>query len=621
MPPIKACAIVGCSNSGARNDNKFVQCFGGCERWFHWKCVNLNATIATACRDISGLYWFCEECKANSNFYLHTKVDSLLLLVETVRQEARRMEQNLESKLSNCFDMIFNLAKANYSSANEQLLAKSYSEVNTTPHVQQTVSMTASDSNQDNNEITALDLSTNVMFSDELEEPSFDAASGKRKLIEDASASNKRSKITDSETDTCISSQAVVLNPGRDEDTGFPGNITYGICPTEAGQDTAPSIDVSSTLSATTNTTMAPYVATTMPSHQAIVSSYPVAATLLSVTGNDKNDICPAVAGLDSAPLIDLSSSSNIVEQTVPCGSTTVDNSIQAALPSTIESSHHPATNATFVRPPTATATRGIIPIGTDCHTSQPNMQNPVFLRQTNRQMQPVPADSIVVTGNAYNSICPSEARMNTAPLINTSSRSRYAKPQTVTLPANGTNHIQGQPVQGVYSAPRMAKLPGVFRQAYAHPAIRPPAQASNGYIAPYWYIPQESLGVTSFGASQAVTRINTISSNGTTSTRTAAPVLLPPQAPALKQFYVKPFDPTTTVDDITSYIHYKTGWNLTDFSCHRLASDSKSSSRRRTFVSFRVATIDNPSFTNVISNQSFWPDFVSIVPFTLRRK
>ncbi|XP_052567664.1 mucin-19-like [Culex pipiens pallens] len=93
--------------------------------------------------------------------------------------------------------------------------------------------------------------------------------------------------------------------------------------------------------------------------------------------------------------------------------------------------------------------------------------------------------------------------------------------------------------------------------------------------------------------------------------------------APAFtcKHFYVKPFDPATTAEQIANYIQSRTGWSYDNFNCQRLTSESRSDSRPLTFVSFKVTVPDVVAFTNVITNSAFWPDFVSVDSFTSRRR
>lgn len=89
----------------------------------------------------------------------------------------------------------------------------------------------------------------------------------------------------------------------------------------------------------------------------------------------------------------------------------------------------------------------------------------------------------------------------------------------------------------------------------------------------------------------------------------------------ATKSFYVRPFDPSTTVDQIAAYIHGKTGWDSNYFNCHRLTSGTRSDTRPLTFVSFKVTVPDSLDFTSIITSNDFWPSFVSVEQFTLKRR
>lgn len=651
MASSRVCALHGCSNAGVRNDNKFVQCFGGCDRWFHWKCANLNVTLVTACRDISGLYWFCEDCKNSSNFYLHSKVDTILAFLESLQSATKEIEKNLESKIINCYELISNLASIN-SQVNQQMLAKPCCHIQNTHQVSHSVPINPSDPDE---ETTALDLSTNVIFSDELAEASLDVVPGKRKLIDDSSIKNhKRSRTTDiissdlangsssspdvaeihSEVATTSSisnvkesaPEVIVLSPGSSGPSVLPGNIEYGICPAVAGQDATPPIDEVSTPTVTsqTTTTMVNYNSLDQPFIQ---SSVPVPVTYSVVTGNDENSIRPAVAGLDSALLIDFSSSGadSLNPRDMP---PTVSMPADVVPHQTIVAAPHPEQTSVHQQPAHLVSTvsnfsRAAFPpirayvnsIGASGYYSSPSNAHTHRLKQpTMPPTHPVSAASIVFTGNAYNSICPAEAGLDTTPLINASLRSRYPAQQPATLAANVHSRAAPAQLMSQRSAPR---------PAYLQPVLRAPAAPQQ---APYWHVSQASARSSSGTISGVPTasssfHVNSIPSSGLSAgpTTVAAPVLLPPQARTMKHFYVKPFEPNTTEDDIINYVCHQTGWNLEDFSCHRLASES--SSRRRTFVSFRIATVDNPCFTHVISSPSFWPDFVSIVPFKPKRK
>lgn len=85
--------------------------------------------------------------------------------------------------------------------------------------------------------------------------------------------------------------------------------------------------------------------------------------------------------------------------------------------------------------------------------------------------------------------------------------------------------------------------------------------------------------------------------------------------AEKFKPFYITPFAPSTTVEQISSYIRNKTGWTKASFRCQSLTS---AASRRRppSFISFKVSTLDNPAFTNIITKDGFWPSFVNVTPF-----
>lgn len=114
------CAMKDCSNASGKNSNKFLQCFGGCDRKFHWKCIGINAAIASGCKENDGLFWFCNDCRDNSVFRLHHKLDFVCDAVRNLRQQARRAEVNLDSKIATCYNMISSLAKIT-SIANERV--------------------------------------------------------------------------------------------------------------------------------------------------------------------------------------------------------------------------------------------------------------------------------------------------------------------------------------------------------------------------------------------------------------------------------------------------------------------------------------------------------------------
>lgn len=86
------------------------------------------------------------------------------------------------------------------------------------------------------------------------------------------------------------------------------------------------------------------------------------------------------------------------------------------------------------------------------------------------------------------------------------------------------------------------------------------------------------------------------------------------------KHFYIKPFDPTTSDELIVNYICGKTGWAKSSFRCQPLVS-ATGRERPLSFVSFKVSVLDNPVYTNTITNKDFWPSFVSVDPFIPRRR
>lgn len=108
-------------------------------------------------------------------------------------------------------------------------------------------------------------------------------------------------------------------------------------------------------------------------------------------------------------------------------------------------------------------------------------------------------------------------------------------------------------------------------------------------------------------------------------STHAATPKLQPPPGNsavvATQQFYVRPFDPSTSAEQIAQYISCKTGWGSEYFRCFRLASASRRNNRPLSFVSFKILVVDHPTIVNTIANQAFWPNFVSVEPFTTRQR
>lgn len=90
--------------------------------------------------------------------------------------------------------------------------------------------------------------------------------------------------------------------------------------------------------------------------------------------------------------------------------------------------------------------------------------------------------------------------------------------------------------------------------------------------------------------------------------------------AEKFKEFYITPFAPSTTADQVSNYISKKTGWTEASFRCQSLMP----AARRRhpaSFVSFKVSILDNPAFTNTITKYGFWPSFVNVTPFEQRTR
>lgn len=86
------------------------------------------------------------------------------------------------------------------------------------------------------------------------------------------------------------------------------------------------------------------------------------------------------------------------------------------------------------------------------------------------------------------------------------------------------------------------------------------------------------------------------------------------------RQFYIKPFEPSTTVEDITQYVCSKTGWDQASFRCQALTSAANRGCPL-SFVSFKISVLDNPVYVNTITKKDFWPSFVSVDPFIPRRR
>lgn len=214
---------------------------------------------------------------------------------------------------------------------------------------------------------------------------------------------------------------------------------------------------------------------------------------------------------------------------------------------------------------------------------------------------------------------------------------------QNVTSPA--PQHFRPAAVRGNSARrrrnppiPGQASLP-VFRFGSSHssePSLVPqqyhnnyaqsePSLANNAQLTQPYLMPQ-SRNPLPRGPSPVSNQSRPSTRSNDTSILCWESTLAPPptcnsQSFATKSFCVKPFDPQTTEEQIVAYIQGRTGWDASHFNCRRLTSDSRSDARPLTFVSFKVTVPDHPDFIHSICDKEFWPSFVSVDAFTLKRR
>lgn len=272
------CAADVCSNPGVRHNNKLIQCYGGCDKSFHWKCIGLTAAGSSALRDNPGMFWFCENCKNNSLFRLHRKVGYICETVEATRILLRRVETNLESKIETCYNMIGNISKLNQLSY--ATLEACHGDLHNTAALDlsiRSVGDKAVESAADANGKRKLSEGS-VDVDDEVAAGDDDAVQecpSKRKRNLQHSPSPAAEDLADLPTPTFASVVAGVTSPTElpeqparsavpplaappvqpepelpvqatdpvvEEPSVSTGNYTTSICPAEAGRDTAPQI-------------------------------------------------------------------------------------------------------------------------------------------------------------------------------------------------------------------------------------------------------------------------------------------------------------------------------------------------------------------------------------------
>lgn len=693
------CAANICIHPGARHNSRVLHCYGGCERIFHLKCIGVNAAIANACKDISGLFWFCDDCQANSLFVLHRRMSFLCDTVKDMRLLIRQAETNLESKVVTCYNMIHNLAKVHS-------LTSAHGFIKQCCHA-------ASE--------PALDLSTNIDDCDNL--PGLTApVIGKRGPTDESDGPSKRFRnlvhtatdatyqladlptptySCDPETESTSAAQNDATNHGAREpmiiaesddecattdmlistqpvaatDIVSTGNCSHSICPAEAGRDAAPQIACSQISSAAQTSTVPTSAdanqldfSTMLFSESSLIDDAPVPGNRVILTGKRLISICPAEAGPDSAPL-----SENVLSQHTR--SAAIASLTGTALPSrepvqqfvpvyttapTVNTRCTPAPLVIPVlRPPlSGNAANCICLAGADndaAHFNGPSHSTATIPRTTslppagfiNTQMAssslqstltntaghlPNTACSCLLSGNASHGICLAEANYDTAhlnntpifaanstaPWFNNAETTALSRPPVTTAAQRyGINNKKLAPASGslLRNRPSPSFRPNqVTRFNFTpnappsrYPVFLPPRATQTG-VDPLAQV--RPLLTPAGPPAYAQQQIQPV----------AVPILQPPlynATPlAARQFYVRPFEPSTSAEQITEYIRSKTGWSNDYFSCVRLASTSRRNSRPLSFVSFKILVLDHPTCVNTISDKSFWPDFVSVEPF-----
>ncbi|EDS26091.1 conserved hypothetical protein [Culex quinquefasciatus] len=250
------------------------------------------------------------------------------------------------------------------------------------------------------------------------------------------------------------------------------------------------------------------------------------------------------------------------------------------------------------------------------------------------------PAPQFIRPGNLTTGICPAGA-LGTAPPLSGS------QPVPVNTTTSFNRHGQNPPVAGRY----YSVLQNVTSQAPQF--IRPgnltsgicPAEAPGTAPPLSGFQPVPVNATTSFnysvhnlpGAGQNNSALQNVTSSAPLHFRPAAqyhnnyaqsepslannaqltqPYLMPQSRNPL------PRGPSpTTEEQIVAYIQGRTGWDASHFNCRRLTSESRSDARPLTFVSFKVTVPDHPDFIHSICDKEFWPSFVSVDAFTLKRR
>lgn len=755
----ETCAANICLHPGVRHNTRVLQCYGGCDRCFHWKCIGVNATIVNACKGDSGLFWFCDDCQANSLFILHRKMTRLCDAVQTMRGSLERTEANLESKILACNNMIRNMAKNHILTSANDCTGRCY------PHSSE----------------LALDLSLN--FEDSDKPPDLTAPhNGKRGPPDEPDAVPKRlrnhghtptdepdeladlptptyspipeqgatSRLSTTAINTNVSSPAPTIPPTN---VGSPssnaaamhpvaaphnvstGKCTHCICPAEAGHDTAPhsarSQPTSAHLPASTASTSASPCVMTQCNQRDVMTSptachtspppahfgpsppigcVPVTSSRILLTGKRTLNICPAEVGRDSTPFsLNLQLLTDGTEPTATAANATQQRQLSADATATqptrrlgfTPSSNHlqqQRTHASLVnstqqiflpgntlngvclaeansnaahfngyprlppanRKPSTAFPTGLLPPTLPVHASVP-------LAMSTQQHS--------LSGNARNGVCLAEVNMNAAH-FNGPPRSLAANPtttatfpvgpwmpsttatlgsrapssvapiqqqlrSTTTLPwifkagPSTVTDSQLQPrvqkrrpaKQLIPKSPRVSSATGNNGSSSNRPIVQWTAPLSSEVNATPRFASFPLAAQPSLQFSRRPSTTHTLAPPARFSTLPNQPTIptqlsqhLNSQPVAARQFYIRPFEPSTTVEQVVSYISSKTGWGSDHFTCQRLASSIRRKNRPLTFVSFRVLVADYPYYVDTITSQSFWPSFVTITPFEDRQ-
>lgn len=579
---------------GSTRSNK-IEC-RNCRKSFHAKCANLNGSQLKAIRDLPGVFWFCTVCRSIENRVDQQVHSSILdLVLHRINSFTRLVYAQIDATRSLCRSL--GNEHTHVSVPRMSFLDKSSIVDVVKTNFENALDQMQFEFSRDFNDLVAENTHRNATDKPHTDDSSIvlnDNNKRDRTSSSDLSPNSEKRMRVDVPNSSCENSNTVAL-------------------PLTASQQCSAEIVTVSTSQANVilpNETVLPSANPPMPSPGAvaIAASYELPAVVGTAAANESaNTVNNNAAITASAPANAVNAATNYQATTVNTPANTYHASCTRA--PTIATQATKTTQA--INAYQATFTNQAIISNHAVNTNQAFIASQAtpaaFVSTTQNDFARPPAVTSLVTyapshqARFYPLIhdsCSNAARMHsvgtqTSPnaVSRRSSLEYIRRDNTTTISTNSGNTT----VASNHTVPATMFSPTMVNIADG------PAQSHQSHPLP--------------------TRVNQLRNTAVISRQNG------PVSPTLsianredprKWFYVSPFQPHETAQNISDYVSMKANCRIDQVICQKLVSENRSNGPPLTFISFKLSVPED--IVPTIRSDKFWPEGIVIKPFLYQR-